>query len=426
MNRFDEGLRCQDVHSGLRNLDPNSPVLAPLNDTRIVGMTATLAGLIRGRDVISDAQALMQVAAQQLDVQLLAFTEVIGLLEEAGYVEGVRRSGGRITAFNETIPLYDDLYETLGSVWRGRQPTELEQQVVLLVDGLSQRPAPLESLSEIFGLDASEAPTILEVGRRAGLVQTIRTMDGDIAFSPFFGFENPAAVENLVLDHGSGRLIEEFRAVRAHQGLELVPGSFPLLTQAVASGLLVAPSVRLPSGKFRAFAALPYAADRHLLSARKPVLEKALAVLACLRTAERYGEYNTLSPSALVNVINKLLDRNRGFLNPNSAHRRQYELMRNAGIVVFAPDTRAGGNWVTPTFIDTSDNREALTCARDLLQHGELMETRIDDVLARQALEAGGSYTAPMQTVHRMRPAAGLSPEDFGQVMERALGLSAL
>jgi hypothetical protein len=33
---FQQGLRCQDVHSGLRNADPNSPLLGPLADTRVV------------------------------------------------------------------------------------------------------------------------------------------------------------------------------------------------------------------------------------------------------------------------------------------------------------------------------------------------------------------------------------------------------
>ena len=99
MDTFTQGLRVQDVHSGLRNIDPNAPLLGPLNDTRVIGMAATLAGLIRGRDVITDAQALMQVAAHQLDVNMLAFAEVITLLQEAGFVQGVQRVGGKITSF---------------------------------------------------------------------------------------------------------------------------------------------------------------------------------------------------------------------------------------------------------------------------------------------------------------------------------------
>src|SRR5438067_1077982 len=89
MDSFDEGLRCQDVHAGLRNVDPASGVLRPLMDTRLIGMAATLASLVRGQDVIADASALQAVAAEQLDVDLYAFNEVVALLEERGYVSDV-------------------------------------------------------------------------------------------------------------------------------------------------------------------------------------------------------------------------------------------------------------------------------------------------------------------------------------------------
>jgi hypothetical protein len=188
----------------------------------------------------------------------------------------------------------------------------------------------------------------------------------------------------------------------------------------------MAASVRLPDGSMQAFAAMPYVSDPRLLTARKPVLDKSLAVLACLRCAETHGEYNTLSPAGLINVIDKLLDPNRGFLAPNSAHRRQYELMRNAGLLVFAPDLRPGGNWVTPRFVDTEDNREALLLARDLILHGELVERRVDDAVARTALASGKDYKAPMQTSHRIRQYAQPSPKHFEKIFEKAMGRSAL
>lgn len=426
MESFDEGMRCQDVHSGLRNVDPNSPLLGSLNDTRIVGMAATVCGLIRGRDVIEDAQALMVVAAHQLDVSMLAFNEVIGLLEGAGFIEGVQRRGGKITAFTESVPYYDDLYISLGQAWRSRTPTELEQQIILVVDGLAQAPMPLESLARTLGLDEAALPQLREVAEGAGLMQTLRTIDGDIAYSPFFGFENPQVLSDLVATHGGDQLITEFAAVRAAQGLAIRPDTFPLLTQAVAGGLLLAPTVKLPDGTMQAFAALPYVADRHLLTACKPVLDKALAVLACLRCAESFGGYSNLEPAGLINVIDKLLDPNRGFLNPNSAHRRQYELMRNAGLIVFAPDLMPGGRWVTPKFIDTEDNRTALRLARDMLTHGELVAQRVDDSLARAALETGKAYTAPMQTTHRIRQSVAPSPKQFEKIFEAAMGMRAL
>jgi hypothetical protein len=422
LDPFEQGLRCQDVHSGLRNIDPNSPAMAPLNDTRVIGMAATIAGLIRGRDVVADAQALQIVAAAQLDVAPLAFGEVVSVLERVDFVQGVRRDGSKIVSFTETVPYYDDLYGALGRAWTERRPTELEQQLLVVVNGLSAAPVPLDTLEDRFGLDRSDLPQLLEVGRGAGLVQVLRTIDGDVAYSPFFGFENPDLFGELVELHGTDQLAREFEVLRGRQGLPISAEHFPLLSDAVARGVIMAPSVELPTGAAQPFAALPYVPDRSLLVARKPILDKALAVLACLRCAEHFGGYSNLSPEGLVAAIDKLLDPNRGFLNPYSGHRRQYQLIYRAGIVAFDPDPKPGGNWVVPRFVDTEDNREALRLARDLITHGEAVQHRIDDRMARGALDTGTGYTAPMQTMYRTREIATPDPKHFHKVFEAAMG----
>ncbi|MCA1712560.1 MAG: hypothetical protein LC789_13380 [Actinobacteria bacterium] len=426
MDAFEQGLRCQDVHSGLRNVDPHSPALGPLADTRVIGMAATVAGLIRGRDVVSDAQSLSVIAAAQLDVDMLAFNEVVSVLEDVEYVQGVQRNGSKITSFTENVPYYDDLYGSLGQAWESRRPTELERQLLVVVDGLSAAPVPLEDLEDTYGLDGADVPRLLDVGRGAGLVQVLRTIDGDLAYSPFFGFENPDVFGDLVRDHGTGRLAEEFEALRAHQGLAITAQSHPLLVDAVARGLVMAPSVELPNGKQQQFAALPYVPDKSLLTARKPVLDKALAVLACLRCAQHDGGYTTLTASALLSVIDKLLDPNRGFLKPYSGHRRQYQLIYKAGLISFDPDPEPGGTWVLPRFIDTADNREALSLARDLLTHGEAVTHRVDDAVARGALQAGTAFAAPMQTLHRSRELVLPDAKHLGKVFEAAMGRAEL
>ncbi|SMD14720.1 hypothetical protein [Kibdelosporangium aridum] len=426
MDQFQQGLRCQDVHSGLRNVDPNSPLLQPLADTRVVGMAATLAGLIRGRDVVTDAQSLAMVAAAQLDVDMLAFNDVVEVLEEVGFVQGVQRQGRKILSFTETVPYYDDLYGSLGISWSERQPTELEQQLILVVDGLSAAPRPVEDLEHSLGLDRSDLPNLMDLGNKTGLVQLIRTIDGDLAYSPFFGFENPQLFGDLVLEHGTDRLAAEFAALREQQGLPINQQQFPLLTDAVARGLIMAPSVQLPQGSSQPFAALPYVPDQRLLVARKPVLDKALAVLACLRCAQHFGGYSSLTPAGLVNAIDKLLDRNRGFLNPHEDHKRQYDLMHKAGLITFGPDPMPGGKWVVPTFIDSEDNREALNLARDLITHGEALQRRIDDAQARSALDLGKGYVAPLQTMNRTRKLAMTDSKHFNKVFEAAMGRAEL
>jgi hypothetical protein len=421
VERFDEGLRCQDVHAGLRNVDPNSGTLTPLADTQLIGMAASLAALIRGQDVIPDAQALRAVAAQQLDVNQFAFDPVVAALADVGFVEGVQRSGGRITRFTENVPYYDDLYTTLGQAWRDRQPTEVEEQMIRLVDHLADAPIPVEELADRVGLDHAAVPTLLEIAGRAELVKAIPLLDGDVVYSPFFGFENPELVGELVRDHGSASLADAFAALRGEQGMP-VTAAQPLLQDAVARGLLLAPAVQLPAGGMQPFAVLPYTLDRDLLRARKPVLEKALAVIACLRCGQHFGGATNLPAHALVAVIDKLLDPGRGFLLPHGSHERQYRLMHSAGLIAFDPDLMPGGQWVTPRFIDTQDNRDALRIARDLITYGEPLAGRVGDDQARAALVLGQPFTAPMQTVARLRGKAAASPAQWQKVIDAALG----
>lgn len=426
MKPFEEGLRCQDVHAGLRNVDPSSGVLRPLMDTRLIGMASSLASLIRGQDVIADASALQAVAAEQLDVDLYAFDQVVTLLEDRGYVSGVDRSRGKITRFNESVPFYTDLYEDLGEAWRDRGPNQLEEQLVTVVHRLAASPAPLEELVDELNLDQADMPTLLDLGKNSHLVKVLRTIDGDVAYSPFYAFEKPQAIDELVAVHSSGQLAEEFAILHSYQGLPVDPAKTPLIADAVSRGFLLAPGVDRPDGIEQPFATLPYVLSPDLLTTRKPVLEKSLAVVACLRCGENFGGYSDLPADALIAVINKLLDPNRGFLAPHSSHERQYGLMHRAGLIAFDADLRPGGKWVTPRFIDTEDNREALKIARDLLQHGEMMGNRIGDDTARAMLAHGVALTAPMQTVAKYRPKAAANPKEWIKVVNAAMSRESL
>jgi hypothetical protein len=119
---FKAGLRCADVHAGLRYVDPNSSTLTPLADTRIVGMAANLASLVRGQDVIAEVEALKTIVVEQLDISPYAYGAVIDTLERAGMVDDVQGRGQKILSFTETVPFYDDLYDRLGGTWRDGRP----------------------------------------------------------------------------------------------------------------------------------------------------------------------------------------------------------------------------------------------------------------------------------------------------------------
>ncbi|WP_194925199.1 hypothetical protein [Catenulispora pinisilvae] len=423
MDRYVEGLRCQDVHAGLRAIDPNSAALVSLKHTRLVGMAADVASLIRGRDLIPDAGALEAVAVSELDVAPHAFDQVLQLLEEADFVQLTRDGRGQVTGLTETVPVYHNLYEELGRLWRERGPREFEEQVLAVVDRLARGPVPLEALADTVGITQAEAGRLIPLGRDSGLLRTVSTIDGGIVYSPFTGFEHPDVLEVLLTEHGPDRMLEEFDALKRHQGLAIDAARFPMIADAVARGLVPAPTVELPDASMQAFATLPYSLDRELLVGRKPVLDKALAVIACVRCAETFGGFS--NASAGVHLINTLLK--DGSLNPHSSSERQYRLMRNRGILFFAPDDRPGGSWVRPTLVETADNREALMIARDMLRIGEPMAAgRQLPEAKRDLLGLDAKYLQPLQTAARSRDQVRIPDREYGKFFEAIMGRGSL
>lgn len=418
---FRAGLRCHDVHAGLRNVDPNAGSLAPLSDTRAVGMAASLATLIRGQDVVANAEALKSIVAEQLDISPYAFPTVIETLERAGFVDQVQRKGTRIVSFTETVPFHQTLYDQLGVSWKEREPSQLEEEMIALVDRLATSPVAAEQLEEELGLDRSDIPHLLDVGKSADLVKTISMIDGELLYSPFYGFENPDVLAELLTDHGPGRIAEELAAVRRYQGLPLDSAAYPALADAISRGFVLAPSVLTPEKVEQPFAALPYLVDRDLLTVRKQILEKALAVLACVRCGEHFGgATSTRTPER---VLAALLDPNRDYtLSPHSSHRRQYKLLHRMQIVNFIPP----GNWVSPRLIKTEDNLAAVSLARDLVMYGEPMENRTGDDEARALLTLDSVYQAPIQTVYRRRERRTISDREYQELMDKAMGRAPL
>lgn len=418
---LEAGLRCQDIHAGLRNVDPNSAALAPLADTRVVGMAASLASLLRGQDIVPDAEALLPIVAEQLDISPYAFSEVVNTLEQSGFVHGVQRRGRKVVGFTESIPYYENLYSTLGRTWRAGEPNQLEQEFVAVVDRLATSPVPAEDLGSQLGLDPGDVPRLIELGTASELIQCLELPHGAVLYSPFFGFENPEALGALFESHGNGRFADELHQVRGYQGLPITRDSHPAIADAVARGLIAAPSVRTPDGVDQAFATLPYVPDHKLLTMRKPVLEKALAVLACVRCGQHFGGVTaTRSPAR---VLDALLDPDRDHtLGAHSSHLRQYQLLYRMQIVDFLPS----GSWVKPRLIVTDDNLEAVGLARDLLLYGEPMTDRTGDDQARELLSLNARYESPIQAVGRSRGMKSLNVRDYQDLMDAAMGRAPL
>ena len=420
MDDYEAGLRCQDVNSGVRTFDAASSRLTPLKRTRIVGMAADLAGLVREMPLISNVEALEAVAAAELDIPSTSFDGVLDLLEQAELVELTRNPRGAVTGLTTQVPYYQGLYEVLGGVWRERGPSQLEEEMVAVVHRLAAGPVPLDALTQTIDIEQSDVGRVLDLGAETNLILSVSGVDGKVLYSPFSAFENPTLLSALAEQHGNDRMLEEFDAVRNRQGLAVQPETYPLLHDAIGRGLLMAPAVELPTGELQPFATLPYTLDRELLVGQKPVLDKALAVLACIRCGEEFGGYSDL-PSAL-HAIDKLL--REGELKAHSSSERQYRLMRNKGIIAYGQDPMPWGSWVVPKLINTPDNRRALKIAKELIQLGEPTSGRQSEQ-ARDALSTDSRYLTPIKAAAISRKRLEQPESEFGPLIAGLMGYGA-
>jgi hypothetical protein len=411
-------LRAHDIHQGLHVVDRNVGLVGThLETTQLVGMAAALASAIKGHEVVQNALDLKTVAAEQLDIDRWAFPGVIRLLEEVDYVRNVKKSGDAIAAFYENVPeSFEELYASLGQAWTMRAPGEIEQSLLETVDDLSLGPKRVEELR----IDPAAREVVLELGRDSEAVQIV-TIDGEtIAHSPFFAFEHPEAMEQVLGAHRVDAIREAFLELRASQGVPIDKSqNADVLRAMVSAGLVAAPALKDPKGRERSFAIAAYGLRQpDLLTVRKPVLDKARAIVSSVRMGEHYGGVTSLrSPVAFLRRLQDPFFASAG----HSSARRQYAALHRMGIIQFVgPRERSGIQ-----LIDASDNQEALALAIELLSFGEALSTREAPIDLTETLQASGNYRFPIQTVRATklrRPLPdGLMEAIYESAMSRAL-----
>jgi hypothetical protein len=368
--------------------------------------------------VISDAQLLKVVAASELDVDPFAFPQVIQILDEAGFVHSVQATGAKIESFSESVPYHESLYEILGQVWSERGPTVVERAAVSTVHRLSRGPVAAEELADAAEIESTAVAGVMDLGVATSLIKVVDTAEGKFLYSPFMAFEHPEAIADVLVSHGSDRLQEEIERLREYQGLPISGSEWPALSAAVQAGLIAAPSVRRPDLEFQAFACLPYSPDPQLFSSRKAILDKALAIVACVRCGQHFGGATAIQDPAA--IIRRLLGSDHT-LRAHSSARRQYQPLFRMQIVDFIPS----GSWVQARLIDTEDNVAAATLALDLVSYGEALSNRAGEDDVRQLLQSGTAYHSPLRTMQR-RAHIGLDDAQFEATITAMMGRAPL
>lgn len=415
-DRIDIGLRCHDAHHGLLNVDSRSGYIARLDDVREVGMAANLAVNIRGQDRIEDADALKEVAAEELGVEPLLYEPILRLLQEADFMDVVRVGSRR--RIDVRVPIHEDLYERLGEVWEDRAPSELQRELVAVMHGLAEAPRLLDDLQK--ALPKTDLDTILRVGDATELIKQIPLDGGErMLYSPYFAFENPDRLQTVLADHPVEEVQRALASLRGTQGL-LLPEDDAVLGDMAGRGLIMAPTVASAGGS-ATFGFLPYRVESRLLKVEKAILEKAVQVLACVR----YGEARAVRTriASPVAILERLLDPSHGYtLRAHSEHRRQYFTLYRLQIVDFVPS----GSWVKVKLIDTEDNKRAVRLAIDLLKYGEQMQSRGVSDQAVDLISHGDRYQHSLSTIQQRRDNLRLPANSWSQLSAAMRGDIAL
>jgi hypothetical protein len=411
------GLRSHDVHQGLHGarIDRDTGTIArDLEATQRTGRAAALAAWIKGQDVIEDAQQLKVFAGQQLDIGWDAFDRVVELLDELGFVSRVQRSGHKITGFYEYVPSeHAAMYESLGAAWQDHGPSEIESSLLDVVDDLSRGPRLVEDLQ----VDATARSAVLAIGSEAEAIRVISIAGSEVAYSPFFAFERPDAVREALESASIDRIREAFEVVRSYQGtpVSISPAS-QVLAGLVGTGLMAGPALERPDGTDELFAVAPYGVSADLRGVKKPVLDKALAIVASVRMGHHFGGATALrDPVAL---LRKLEDGRP--IAPHSSHARQYSALHKMGIVVMRPS----GSWQRIELLDDKhgDNRAAVRLAIELIQIGEAGASKEYHASDEASLLVDGTYRTPIQAVRPARSGPKIRPDELRNIIEAAMG----
>ena len=158
------GLRAQDIQTGLQEVQVAGPAAGMLDTTLLVGMACRLAIHIRGVDIIDDEQRLY-LLGDRIGINSLVLPTVLELLEEAEFAT-IERSLGHIKRISERVPYFGNIYDRLGEIWGDRNPHEVEQATIQILDKLVDGPRALTNIRSNYSLDDSDFDTLLRVGEK--------------------------------------------------------------------------------------------------------------------------------------------------------------------------------------------------------------------------------------------------------------------
>lgn len=370
------GRRIHDIQSGLRDID-DSVVQSSIPLTINIGMAAMLAVHIRGMDVITNIHALRFIA-KSLGISQGALSSTLNILEEIGWIR-VTPNTLNPRQITETVPIFSNLYPTLGEQWHAMQPGEIEQAMISITDALILCPEPADELVRTLGIDTQILKHVIQIGELGGCVKQYYSPkeSKEILFSPLFSDAHPERVFNFIAQHGAhyGDINNVFRQAQNRPGIPVddVERLHPIVGEMISGNIISAPAIDSSGGRHHfLFPTLRTSVD-------PAISNKARVLLSCVRYGERFSTItNIFNP---IELLERLKDSKVVGKTPHSNIGTQYS---PAAIIGIGYIEEAMPGRFRFKFYDTPDNIKALDLAIEMASG--IVEGEVEKIIPESAI----------------------------------------
>ncbi len=410
------GLRAQDIQTSVQDVELG-PLNAETKNIRLTGMAERLAIHIRGADVIDDYRRLEYVASQ-FGIDSLVLPKVIDVLQELEWVR-VEKRNGKIKKVEETVPYFSDIYSKAGEYFNNSDPSEIEEAALVVCDSLALSPITGEQVKKKFGLDDRAYEIVLDIGKSGRLIGQYKSTktNEDVLYSPVYWVENPDKLENMynmLKKFGADRVYDALKKIKDYQGFPLMDNILKsdsekltneekIIAEAIQRGIILAPQVESFKGR-KKFAFTP---NIGIPVHEKIILEKSMAILACIRYGEHFGKITKIKFPEV--ILDKLLN-SPYRIGPHTEIRKQYAILTGRGMGRIFADKALSDRYYFE-LIATEENKKAVKLARDLLKVGEVLEEKGLSKELQGVLFYPGTYEEALRTLPKLKKQAHISKE---------------
>jgi hypothetical protein len=346
------------------------------------------------------------------------FDNVIKALEETDLVQ---RRGDKIYEKVRQIN-FGENYERVGDLWQQRGPDVREVLTVGALDELVETPKYASAIDAFSGAGKRERDLVLDVTKNAHLVEPIAVGIGEpVLFAPMMWDADPPRMEKVLSQMKTASVAQVVRAVQQQptgaelDRMTLTDAERALATRAVTVGLLPTIPVNSAGGE-KAFTFLPYTGALVSDATEREILDRARALVACVRYGERHAVVSKIRyPTA---ILRTLLDAGRDYaLGWHSEVKDQYGQLVKRGV---GRIERSGARYRF-RLIPSAENLRAVRLAIELITYGQILEERIRlDANPSDALLAPGNIGTDFDGIRKAHTQKKATDDDLEELVENA------